>query len=84
MSKKQEPYKAIREDDDGIAFCYNDMPKCPHCGYEFEDLADWGELYKEGEHELDCNRCNLTFDVQTHVSISFSTDMIPYEFEGAE
>lgn len=78
---KQKPYEALKkENKDGyaLAFAYNKMPKCPHCGYEFIDLD--GEFYEEGEHELDCPDCDLTFDVSTCVEITFSTDHIPSEF----
>lgn len=79
---KQRPYEALKNDNDefGLAFTHNEKPKCPHCGYVFIDLTDYGEIYEDGEHELECPDCDLTFDVSTHVEVSFSTDYIPPEF----
>ena len=50
-------------------------PRCPHCGAE----ADIGErdlyhLCEEGEHEVECEGCDLDFTVSTRVSHTFSTD----------
>lgn len=56
----------------------NDSPKCPHCDYEI-DLGsnDLYRLYEEGEHQVDCPKCDEPFMVSTRVSHSFSTDKQP-------
>jgi len=83
---KQKPYEALKNDDSelGLEFVHNKFPKCPHCGYDFNDLTDYYEIYEEGEHELECPNCDLAFDVSTHVEVTFSTDYIPPEFRDEE
>ena len=57
-------------------FFYNEQPKCPHCGSDF-DIAEneaW-QLYDENEsHEVECPRCDGEFLVTSHATWRFSTD----------
>jgi len=66
---------------DSIDFWRNDDPKCPHCGtvVSVSDNELW-HLYEEGEHDIECGRCDLPFTVSTNVTFSFSTN----EQEGDE
>lgn len=56
-------------------FSRNDYPKCPHCGdgYSIEENESW-ELYDEGDQEVECPACDMSFTVAVHVSYRFSTD----------
>lgn len=61
-----------------VDFAFNREVKCPHCGEDMEPgRFDMNRLYEEGEHEVDCPRCDQAFKVHTHVSFSFSTDKQP-------
>ena len=52
-----------------------DNPRCPHCGtVAFINARDLWRLCEEGEHEIECESCELDFAVSTRVSFSFSTD----------
>jgi uncharacterized C2H2 Zn-finger protein len=60
---------------DTLEFWRNDDPKCPHCGtvVSVSDHELWA-LYEEGEHEVECPNCDMTFAVSTSIAYSFSTD----------
>jgi hypothetical protein len=45
-------------------------PKCPYCGYE--QTHDGGSLYDEDLTELECGRCDRTFDVEVYHSTSWT------------
>lgn len=53
----------------------SDYVVCPYCGNAIsdEDLIDYPELYEDGEHELLCDECGKTFEVDTMVSYSWET-----------
>ena len=82
---KQKPYESIKKElkncGHSLEFMHNETPKCPHCGYELPCLTDYSEIMNDGEHEIECPECDLTFDVSTNVEITFSTDRIPDEFK---
>ena len=60
---------------DWIDFAYNAGPKCPHCGHDHDvNDCDWNHLYEEGEHEVECVKCDAPFTVSTYVQHSYSTD----------
>lgn len=69
-----EKLKALKEGDH-IDFCWNKMPKCPHCGNDFDIEANeaW-ELYDEDTHEIECLDCGLPFQVIATAEWKFSTD----------
>ncbi len=57
-------------------FWGNKMPKCPHCGYDY-DIArnDAWSLYDDNnDHEVECPSCDLSYRVRTSAVYSFSTD----------
>lgn len=60
-----------------LDFCANKMPKCPHCGEDFDVQANeaWF-LYDEqgGPHDVECADCHLPFSVNSIANWSFSTD----------
>jgi hypothetical protein len=64
-----------RSEHPWLIFGGNSNPMCPHCGEEISahDHELW-QLFEEGEHDIDCPDCELTFTVSTNVSYSFSTD----------
>lgn len=52
-----------------------DEPRCPHCGNNVRiEKNDLYRLYEEGEHQVECPKCDLPFVVSTRVRYSFSTD----------
>jgi uncharacterized C2H2 Zn-finger protein len=75
-----ELFKALREGN-GWNFCAENSPRCPHCGVTI-DLGsnDLWEIYAEGEHDVECPKCDGAFVVSTTVATYFSTD----EQEGYE
>ncbi len=59
-----------------MEFCANKMPKCPHCGDDFNitDNEAW-HLYDDNEpHTVECTRCKNEFSVSSTARWSFSTD----------
>lgn len=59
-----------------MEFSGNSQPKCPHCGDDFNitDNEAW-HLYDENDtHEVECLRCEETFQVSSSARWSFSTD----------
>ena len=56
----------------------SDYVVCPYCGNAISDegLIDYPELYEDGEHELLCDQCGKTFEVDTMVSYSWETHKI--------
>jgi len=61
---------------DWLSFFANKRPKCPHCGSEFDisESEAW-HLYDENDmHEVECLSCNLSFQVNSSASWTFSTD----------
>lgn len=59
-----------------MKFFGNKMPKCPHCGDDFdiERNEAWFLYDENGPHEVDCPRCNEAFSVSSLANWSFSTD----------
>jgi transposase-like protein len=55
-------------------FEYEDEILCPYCGEVYED--DEYQFYEEGEHEVECYHCEKTFNLNTHVTYSYSTNII--------
>ncbi len=66
---------AALKDGHTIDFVRTEDPKCPHCGSVVSVIDNelW-QLYEEGEHDIECDYCDLAFTVSTHVTYSFSTD----------
>ena len=65
---------AIKRGDE-LDFWGNPQPRCPHCEtiFNIQDNEAW-ELYKEGDHEIECTACELEFKVQVNVEFTYSTD----------
>lgn len=76
-----ERLAALKRDGE-MEFWGNKNPKCPHCSHEYDiqDHEAWA-LYEEGEHEIECPLCDLTYIVSVNVSYSYSTDDQPDEDE---
>lgn len=76
MSTEAEKFAALkREPNNSLEFWGNDNPKCPHCAHECRiSENEWYRLYEEGEHDVECPRCEGEFSVSTRVSYSFDTD----------
>lgn len=65
---------ALREGD-SWDFQSNKLPKCPHCGAQFDiEAKEAWQLYSEGEHEVTCIVCTLPFTVTSVASFTFNTD----------
>lgn len=66
--------EAINSCQSKLDFKYNELPKCPHCGEDFDvDDFDMQNVYEEGEHEEFCQHCGFEVLISTHVSWRFST-----------
>lgn len=70
---------AIREaaPDESVDTWSDDYVICPYCGAAMETnlgYEDFPEIYEEGDHELECEECEKTFILNTHVSYSWETE----------
>lgn len=73
-----EKMRALREGPSYL-FSANKMPKCPHCGADF-DIADneaWFLYDENSTHEVACPSCEQDFSVNSVARWSFSTDEQP-------
>jgi len=53
---------------------HSKMVRCPYCKCKIDvHENELYNLYEEGEHEINCMRCNGTFEVSTSVSYSFKS-----------
>lgn len=59
-----------------LEFVSNKMPKCPHCGDDFDiDTNEAWFLYDDNDtHVVECRRCENEFTVSSTARWSFSTD----------
>ena len=57
-------------------FAVNDMPKCPHCGADFDIPANeaWFLYDENNTHEVTCPSCENDFSVSSMARWAFSTD----------
>jgi len=48
--------------------------RCPYCGHHWDvgDSDDY-DLYKEGQHDVTCSRCEKDFEVSTSVTYTFQS-----------
>lgn len=56
---------------------FNDMPKCPHCGYDW----DWdGDLLRSQDAnnciDTDCPSCGKLMHIQVEYSVTYSTSVV--------
>jgi hypothetical protein len=62
---------------DSIDYWGNDLPKCPHCGTDFQVWKDDNPLnlsYEDdGQSVFDCDSCRKEFVVVTQVQYRFHT-----------
>ena len=68
---KAEALAAMPEEFDDWDYRGQDEVKCPYCNLEVEDSGD-GELYKDGDQEIDCDRCDNSFTLTTEFSPSYT------------
>ncbi len=48
--------------------------RCPKCARAFDpSQADYYQLYREGEHTVHCPDCSERFEIETHVSYTFTS-----------
>lgn len=52
-------------------------PTCPYCGWVRR--SDENHLYDENGYELECERCEATFEVRPDVSWSWTTKAKTWE-----
>jgi len=60
--------------------------RCPSCGH-IEDITQWDcdsaeEKYEEGTHAVTCSRCEFEYEIETHVSYSYSSPPLLQSEEG--
>ena len=56
-------------DIDEFDTMYADYPTCPWCGYEHDDYSD----FSNGEYQCSNPECEKYFEVETDVSVTFTT-----------
>lgn len=60
--------------DDDLKYLCNPLPLCPGCDYEIDPSRfDMDEIRDDGEHCIDCPRCEVALVVSTSITHSFST-----------
>lgn len=69
--KKAEALAAMPEEYYDWDYRGQDEVKCPYCNLEVEDSGD-GELYRDGDQEIDCGRCDNSFTLTTEFSPSYT------------
>lgn len=69
--EKAAALAAMPDDFDESDYWHEDSVKCPYCDKEFTDSGD-GELYQEGTKDIECDRCDQTFEVEIAISFSYS------------
>lgn len=48
--------------------------RCPHCGHIQKAVGDDDyERYQDGEHTVTCYECNKDYEIETHVTYSFTS-----------
>lgn len=57
---------------------YTSRPICPWCGRDV-DVGDDPYLYDEGTHEFECGSCERPFEINTMVTIAYTTERMPVE-----
>lgn len=70
----KDQFKALK-DGESLDFSFNKLPKCPHCGADYDiDAHETWRLYEDDNHDVECGTCEGEFVVSTNVSYTFSTD----------
>lgn len=46
---------------------------CPYCGEEHEPDGEDSSFYTEDLHQFDCYNCSNSFNLETSISISYTT-----------
>lgn len=61
-------------DKNWLDYAFNDNPKCPHCDAVMDiDDNELYDLYRDGDHEMECTYCEKEIQVTTNVEYTFST-----------
>jgi transcription elongation factor Elf1 len=56
---------------------HRDAPTCPHCGHEHEESFEWRFDGQGCRPESACDSCGQLFHCYQHVTITYSTELIP-------
>ena len=70
-TKKAAALAAMPEEHDKWDYIGNDEVKCPYCNLEIQDSGD-GELYTQGDQDIDCARCDNTFTLTTEFNPTYT------------
>lgn len=70
----QRRVEEIAEGIENGEFEYEREIICPYCGETIED--DECVYDEDGEHEVECYHCEKNFQLETNISISYSTRVI--------
>lgn len=82
MTKRFAALKAARLSNRELGFWGRAVPKCPHCGHDYDiQVHEAWRLYEEGAHEIECPSCDLEYVVSVDVSYSYSTDEQEEEYD---
>lgn len=73
-ARDRTPFRAL-DDGDWFQFYANDKPKCPHCGEDFDirENEAWHLYSEDGPHGVECQSCDLGFQVNSSATWCFST-----------
>lgn len=70
-AEKAEALAAMPEEYDEWDYMGSDEVKCPYCNLEITDSGD-GELYTQGDQDIECGRCDNTFTLTTEFSPTYT------------
>ncbi len=70
-ASKAEALAAMPEEYDEWDYQFSSEVKCPYCDLEIQDSGD-GELYTQGDQDIDCGRCDNTFTLTTEFSPTYT------------
>jgi len=75
--------KTVNESTDSVK--HNKFIRCPKCHSVFEPLTfSEFDIYEEGDHDVDCPKCNYFFIVETVVTYSFESPAVMDKEEDLE
>lgn len=53
--------------------CHEDLPVCPYCDYELQDLEGADVYYTDGDSEEHCQSCGKPFWMEVCVQVTYSS-----------
>ena len=78
--QKEQELKRIQEEiaagEEEVDTYSTDYVICPYCGHAYKTdvgYEDFPEIFDEGDNEIECGYCGMTYILETTVSYSWET-----------